>query len=115
VLLVEDELTIAVTLRDDLCESGYDVTLVGNGNDAIARLEASHFDAVISDLHLPGANGLAVLECASLRHPDARLLLVTAYAADEHTDALRAVRGSMLPKPFENDAVIAWLRAGRMR
>lgn len=109
ILLVEDEVTIAVTLGDDLRDDGCEVTLVGNGEDALQRLSREPFDAIISDLRLPGVDGLEVLRAARRRQPGARLLLVTAYADERHERALRATDACLLQKPFANESVLAWL------
>ncbi|MBL8731200.1 MAG: response regulator, partial [Planctomycetes bacterium] len=69
VLLVEDEATIAVTLGDDLVDRGHRVTLLADGVAALRRLDAARFDAVISDLRLPGADGITVLERARRHNP----------------------------------------------
>lgn len=112
VLLVEDEATIAVTLGDDLVDRGHRVTLLADGVAALRRLDAARFDAVISDLRLPGADGITVLERARRHNPAARLLLVTAFAEERHAAAMRRAGATLLQKPFANDTVLAWLDAG---
>lgn len=112
VLLVEDEATIAVTLGDDLVDRGHRVTLLADGGQALQRLAAAPFDAVISDLRLPGADGITVLERARRHNPAARLLLVTAFAEERHAAAVRRAGATRLQKPFANDTVLAWLDAG---
>lgn len=109
VLLVEDEPTIAITLGDALDDCGYDVTLLADGGDALPCIDHDRFDAVISDLRLPGATGLEVLHRARLRSPATRLLLITAYAPEQQHAALRALHAGLLAKPFANEDVIAWL------
>ena len=64
ILLVEDEQTIAVTLSDDLEAAGHEVLHVPDGKQAIRELQRKSFDVVISDVRLPGADGLEVLRAA---------------------------------------------------
>lgn len=57
ILIVEDEPAIALGLEDDLSLEGYDVTVVGNGLEAIERSEYESFDLVLLDVMLPGKSG----------------------------------------------------------
>ena len=61
ILLVEDEQTIAVTLTDDLEAAGYEVRHCPDGQEGIAELQKRSYDVVITDVRLPGADGLQVL------------------------------------------------------
>ena len=78
ILLVEDETTIAVTLRDDLETHDHEVTWVADGKAAIRMLEEQAFDCVITDVRLPGAGGLDVLRTAKRARPDTEVLVMTA-------------------------------------
>ncbi|MCA8965203.1 MAG: response regulator [Planctomycetes bacterium] len=109
VLLVEDEPTIAITLGDELEENGYRVTCVADGREAIGLLDDQAFDAVITDLRLPGASGLDVLRAARSGRPQAKVLVITAFAPPE-LEALRRA-GAVLAKPFPNRSVLDWLAA----
>ncbi|MBL8749558.1 MAG: response regulator [Planctomycetes bacterium] len=108
VLLVEDEPTIAVTLRDDLADSGYEVVQTGDGGDAIAILASRRFDAVITDLRLPGADGVQVVRAARAARPDVPVLVISAWL-DGHRERIRALGAAALGKPFCNRAILAWL------
>jgi DNA-binding NtrC family response regulator len=117
ILLVEDEQTIAVTLRDDLEAAGYDVVHVADGADAIRLLGQRSFDVVITDVRLPGADGLQVLAAAKRARPDTEVLVMTAHATVEHAvEAMRLGADDYVQKPFLNDHVIERLRRiGRVR
>jgi DNA-binding response OmpR family regulator len=109
VLLVEDEPTIAITLADDLTDHGYDVTSTGDGRKALALLAQRRFAAVVTDLRLPGADGVEIVSAVRRTSPTTRILVVTAFAADRE-QALRAAGArEVLHKPFANHAVLAWL------
>lgn len=110
ILLVEDEPTIAVTLGDDLQDHGYEVTQVADGAAAIRLLGEQEFDAVITDLRLPGATGVQVLQAAKRARPWTAVLVITAHAGELLADLQRHGAGAVLDKPFANGVVIDWLR-----
>lgn len=58
VLVVEDELAVALAIRDGLAHVGYDVTLAGIGEIALEELERRAHDVVVLDVRLPGISGL---------------------------------------------------------
>ena len=112
ILLVEDEPLIAATLCDDLKEQGYVVAHTDNGTTALAMIASGDFRTVITDVRLPGADGLQVVHAARQRHPGARILVITAGGTEYHMALLRGGAGQVIQKPFLNHCVIDWLRAG---
>jgi DNA-binding NtrC family response regulator len=117
VLLVEDEQTIAVTLADDLEAAGHEVEHVADGAAAIAGLKRKSYDVVITDVRLPGADGLEVLKAAKHARPDTEVLMMTAYATVEHAvEAMRLGADDYIQKPFLNEHVVDRLqRIGKFR
>ena len=117
VLLVEDEATIAVTLQDDLAEAGHAVVHVADGKEAIDLLGQRAFDCVITDVRLPGADGLQVLQAAKRARPDTEVLMITGYATVEQAvAAMRLGADDYIQKPFLNAHVIDRLtRLSRVR
>jgi len=109
VLLVEDEPTIAVTLADDLVDSGLRVTSVADGRSAVHLLEGLRFDAVITDLRLPGVDGLEVARAARRANPTTKVLLISACLLVH--PGFRVDVQQTLAKPFHNHEVIDWLRS----
>lgn len=110
VLLVEDEPTIAVTLGDDLSDAGFRVTYTPDGSVALAMLATRTFDAVVTDLRLPGADGFAVLRTARRMPTPPPVLVMSAYAALRGDQALAEGASAVLGKPFCNSAVVRWLQ-----
>ncbi|MCA8973672.1 MAG: sigma-54-dependent Fis family transcriptional regulator [Planctomycetes bacterium] len=107
ILLVEDEQTIAVTLRDDLEGAGYEVVHTPDGKAAIELLGRETFDVVITDVRLPGADGMQVLEASKRARPDTEVLVMTAYATVQHAvDAMRKGADDYIQKPFLNEQVV---------
>ena len=113
ILLVEDEKTIAITLGDDLEGAGHEVVLCADGAQALQVLAQQAFDAVITDVRLPGADGLEVLRKAKEVRPDTEVLVMTAHGTVEHAvEAMRLGADDYIQKPFLNDAVLE--RLGRI-
>jgi DNA-binding NtrC family response regulator len=111
ILLVEDEQTIAVTLRDDLEAAGYEVEHRADGSEAIDLLGQKSFDVVVTDVRLPGADGMQVLAAAKRARPDTEVLVMTAYATVEHAvEAMRLGADDYIQKPFLNEHVVERLR-----
>jgi DNA-binding NtrC family response regulator len=111
ILLVEDEEIIAVTLSDDLREAGHEVTHTADGKEAITILGDHVFDCVITDVRLPGADGIAVLRAAKTARPGTEVLVMTAFATVEAAvEAMRGGADDYIQKPFLNEAVVERLK-----
>jgi two-component system, NtrC family, response regulator HydG len=113
VLVVEDRRSLAAMLADLLSREGYEVEVVWRGDEAVARLrEGGPYLAVLTDLKLPGADGLEVLRVARLSDPQLPVFLITAYASVETAvEALKHGARDYFPKPLDLDRVLAGLRA----
>jgi DNA-binding NtrC family response regulator len=90
VLVAEDEASIRDSIGELLREEGHAVVAVADGVEAIAALDAQEFDLVLSDLCMPRADGLAVLQHVRDVAPETPVLLTTARANVE--EAVQAVR-----------------------
>jgi DNA-binding NtrC family response regulator len=104
ILLIEDRDSLRRMLQHALAAEGYRVTAVADGEAGIARLSAEEFDLVLTDLKLPGASGLQVLEAARERRPGLPVVVLTAYGTVP--TAVSAMRGGayhFLEKPVEID------------
>jgi len=108
VLLADDEVTIAVTLSDALREAGFEVLTVADTDAALQALEREEIDIVLTDIRMPGAGGMAVLERSAELEPERPVIIMTGFAAME--DAARALSlGAKfyVQKPFRNDSMVA--------
>jgi DNA-binding NtrC family response regulator len=113
-LLAEDDRIVRITVRDALEEAGYTVTECADGGEALRALEGERFDVVLSDVRLPGVDGLTLFRRTRQLQPQAGVVLMTAYADTE--DAVTVMREGArdyLQKPFEMDELL--LRIGRVR
>ena len=101
-LIAEDDLALAALLEEYLSESGYDVVLCHRGDDAIKYLRKEHFDLVLSDIVMPGADGLTILSEVHNEPLKTLVILMTGYSGIE--DAIHAVeKGAydFVSKPFQ--------------
>ena len=85
VLIVDDEEKVVFFLRESLEELGQDFSIgtAGSAEEALEKIESQPYDLVISDLRMPGIDGLQLLEMVKQKHPDTRFVLMTAYGSDE--------------------------------
>lgn len=101
-LLVEDDEALAALLEEYLGDAGYDVTLSRRGDTALDLLSQEAFDLVLTDIVLPGADGLTILQAAAGEPLRTLVILMTGYSGVE--DALHAVdKGAydFVSKPFQ--------------
>ncbi|WP_238009148.1 response regulator transcription factor [Dactylosporangium sp. AC04546] len=114
-LLVEDEVGLAETIRDGLAAEGFTTDLMFNGVDGLwAATETPHgaYDAVVLDIMLPGLSGYEV--CRRLRQQEVwtPVLMLTAKDGDyDQADALDLGADDYLTKPFSFVVLVARLRA----
>jgi two-component system, OmpR family, response regulator MprA len=112
VLIIDDDRALRAALRRALTLAGYDVDVVADGREGLARIAESPPDAVVLDLGLPGPDGLEV--CRRLRGGGDRLpvLMLTARdAVEDRIDGLDAGADDYLVKPFDVGELAARLRA----
>ena len=84
ILLVEDQPEVRDVLAEILREAGYIVTTARSGTQALGRIEAGMaFDALITDIGLPGKNGIEVAAAARRRRPHLPVIIITGYVDDE--------------------------------
>jgi DNA-binding NtrC family response regulator len=118
ILLVEDERTLAVPLVELLERAGHVVTHLPDGAAALAWLQEKRADLVITDVRLPGADGLQVLRRARSQDPPCEVLVMTGYATiAQAVEAMRGGAAGYLQKPFPSEALlqqVARLAEGRM-
>ncbi len=108
ILLVDDNAEVRRLAAVDLRERGAEVIEAASGAEGVGRLEQQAFDAVVSDIVMPGAiDGLALAAEAARRWPELPVLLVSGYSAQ--ADEARARGLSVLPKPYDLSALAGQL------
>jgi DNA-binding NtrC family response regulator len=110
ILLADDEATIRESLAEVLRQEGYEVDTAADGTAALRAVDDREYDVVITDLRMPGADGLAVLRHVRERAPRTLVLLVTAYASIETAvEALRQGAHDYILKPLIVEDVLGKL------
>lgn len=113
-LIADDDDELRAILRKVLTREGYEVHTVGDGDAAMRLLDAGAFDFLVSDIQMPGMDGLAVLAGARARHPGLRIVLITAYASIlEHNQAVALGAVECLSKPFKIPELLALLERSK--
>jgi signal transduction histidine kinase/CheY-like chemotaxis protein len=101
ILVVDDEEPVRELLCDILEDEGVEVTLAANGAEALARFEPGKFDAVLTDLGMPGMNGWELLRKISERDQRVPLAVITGWGELVSTHEEKAARIEwVLTKPF---------------
>lgn len=102
VLLVDDEPTVLGLAERVLLQAGFEVVAIGTGDGALQRLESGeHFDAVLTDLVMPGVDGRQVLELVRRTQPQMPAAAMSGFASDEDTQRLLKRQDiALLAKPF---------------
>ncbi len=116
ILIAEDDQTLGEALAGFLRDRGHRVVLAQDGQEALAHLHREAFSLVITDLIMPGADGLAVLRAARLLDPPPLVVLMTGYASiDSAIQATREGAYDYLRKPFKLQEIeIAVANAARL-
>ena len=107
ILIVEDDEAMREFLLEAISRSGYYVEAVPDGTEALLRVESGQFDLLLTDIRMPGLDGLELARKARVRYPALGVLLVTAYAQDAlgATD-FDGTRTDVLSKPFNLNELI---------
>jgi two-component system, cell cycle response regulator CpdR len=101
VLLAEDDGAVNAFVVRALGYRGHQVTSVGDGLTALDRLGAEPFDLLLTDIVMPGLDGIALALKASKDWPEMRILLMTGFAAErQRAHNLEALIHRVVPKPF---------------
>ncbi|MBI3075647.1 MAG: response regulator [Deltaproteobacteria bacterium] len=101
VLVVDDHPEMAELLGQYLSGEGYEVEICRDGKAALGRLRAQRYDLVLTDLKMPGTDGLAVAREARAMDPEVRLVIMTGYGSVESAvEALKVGANDYLRKPF---------------
>jgi excisionase family DNA binding protein len=108
VLVVDDEASIRDLLAKTLALAEYDVDLAPDGRGALERLRIIPYDLLITDLRMPGVDGLSVIKEARRLKPDIPVIIITGFSTE--ASAIEAVNlgvSGYLTKPFRVPRVLA--------
>jgi CheY-like chemotaxis protein len=113
ILLVDDDETIRETLSAILENSGFQVVVAANVNDALSLIGSQTFDVLLSDLHMPGpGDGLTVVSAMRHANPKALTLILSSYPAmKEAAEAILLQADDVLVKPMAVVMLVDLIRA----
>jgi len=112
VMFVDDEEGVRVSWNRYLSAHGFDVTTVEDGAKAISKLRAEPVDVVVSDLKMPGVDGVQLLEWLHDRQPETRFILLTGYGNEAVERKVRELGAfDYLNKPISPDTLAAVVTA----
>jgi two-component system response regulator PilR (NtrC family) len=111
VLFVDDEHALRALMAERLTERGFEVTEADSGERGLALLDQFAFDVIITDLRLPGIDGMAVIEAARERYPGIVAIVITGYGTvKDAVDAIKRGASDFIAKPFQFDEMLHVLR-----
>lgn len=111
ILLVEDELLVALSLREALSEAGFDVDCAYLGRTVIEDRIGVEWDAALVDMALPDQNGATVVQHLLHQQPQLPVILTTGLETPETRRFASDHELTILAKPFDDATLVELLRA----
>lgn len=106
VLIVDDEKNYLVVLEALLSPEGYEIITSDSPEDALQLIRETELDLVITDMKMPGTNGMTILEEAKKVDPDMPIIIMTAHGTIEMAvEAMRKKAYDYIEKPFKNETL----------
>ena len=111
ILLVEDDVRLALMIKDFLTPEGFEVTIEGRGDAAVARILNESPEAVVLDVNLPGMDGISV--CRTVRSKYSGPILILTARGDEVDEIICLEVGAddFMAKPVRPRVLLARIRA----
>lgn len=111
VLIVDDDESIHDLIRAMLAGERWEVESASGGEEALARLEARSYDLVLTDILMPGIDGIALLGRIRSTYPGIPVVVMTVRNTPDHIlGSLRQEATSYVAKPFTRDSLLATLQ-----
>ena len=115
ILVVDDEKSIRVTLREFLKEAGYHVETAEDAQAALGLLECGNFDIVVTDIVLPRMSGMTLLQRIHEVSPNVLVVLMTGEPTVETaSEAVRSAAFEYLFKPVSKETILRVVAAGKV-
>jgi len=106
ILVVDDEISMREFLGILMEREGYRVDLAESAESAISRIQTASYDLVISDVKMPGMDGLALLAQVKSLAPDTAVIMMTAFSTAEHAvEAMKLGAYDYIAKPFNVEEI----------
>ena len=108
ILVVDDEQAVRDLVAKTLAMADYDVETVADGPTAIERLRANEYDLLITDLKMPGMDGLSVIREARRQSAELPIIIITGFSTEASAiEAINLGVSGYLTKPFRLPRVLA--------
>ncbi len=105
-LVVDDEKNYLLVLKELLADEGYEVLTAQSGADALAILNETELDLVVTDMKMPGMSGLELLEKLKQKDPQLPVVMMTAFGTVEKAvEAMKKGAFDYISKPFDNESL----------
>lgn len=118
-LIVDDEPMISSFLKELLADSGFLVRIAASGEDAITILASEPYDILITDLRMPGMDGMELISRARQQHPGLQCMLITGHGDLDTTAAAKrcgAVKCFCKPLNFDEiEEAVAQVRREKVK
>ena len=111
ILVVDDEEGVRSFLAEALADEGHAVTEAADGDAAAEWLRREAFDLMITDLRMPGLDGLELVRIARTKRPEMRVIVLTAHGTLDSAAEVRQAGALYLEKPLESPAMLRRLAA----
>jgi two-component system response regulator AtoC len=116
VLIVDDDASMRHLLSVILADRGCEARAVASAEDALREVGAREYDLVLTDVRMPGMDGLALLKEIQRLRPELTVIVMSAYGAQEAAiEAMKAGAYDYLSKPFRRDEVVLVIRKAEER
>ena len=113
ILIAEDDTAVSAFIVRALGHAGHDVTAAPDGLVALTHLAGARFDLLLTDIVMPGLDGIALALKASSDYPDMPILLMTGFAAErQRAHNLEALIHRVISKPFTLNEILCRRRRG---
>ena len=101
ILLAEDDELILKTLEHKLTKDGYEVVLTRNGKEAIENIKSSTFDLIITDIMMPFASGLEIINAVNENNKKTPVIVLSSLGQEETVvEAFNLGADDFIVKPF---------------
>jgi DNA-binding response OmpR family regulator len=102
ILVVDDDEQMREDISEMLSREGYTVSHVGSGEEALEKIKKGDFDVILTDLIMPGIDGMEVLRQSKKLKPAVRVIMITGFGTIENAvDAMKEGASDYISKPFK--------------
>jgi DNA-binding NtrC family response regulator len=107
ILIIEDDRRLREVLQKILGRKGFRVDLAENGSEGLKKIKQDSFDVALTDLKMPGMDGMEVLQAIKKLSPQTYVIIMTAYGTiDSAVEAIRNGAFDYITKPFKTEEIL---------